>query len=174
MKGKTLLILLIFFLISGCGLFESEDKSITQEFLFEIQYVNFAWGFSHSGTYIDNKGNVYNFKFDSSKQFISHKKEWYTESELKGKYSINKKFVKRIDIDTIERKKELIKSAIQGSYSDTLDTGADMGKLTYSCYMIENNMYRKIILKAEGDMTYQIKTPGADSLIIWLKTINSN
>ena len=169
MKCKILISVVICFFIIGCNLFESEEDY--QEFIFEIQYTNWAWGFDHSGTYIDYKGNIYSYEYDTTETYISVEKSIYTREELKTRYKSNKKFIDQISKDVLEQKKELISPAIQDQYSDTLNTGIDMGQLSYICYTYEYNLYHKIVLRSEGDFTYQILSAEADSLINWLKSL---
>lgn len=173
MRVLTLLAFIIFSFTTGCNLVENDDESIEQKFLFEIQYSNWAWGFSHQGTYIDNNGNVFSFKFDSSDNFTSHEKAIYSEQELKNKFNFNKELIKKFDLNVVSEKRKLINSAIDGAYSDTLNTGADMGQTTYSCFILKDDWYHKKILRCEGDWTYNIETLESDSLVQWLKLINN-
>ena len=46
-----------------------------------------------------------------------------------------------------------------------------MGELSYICYIYEDNLYNKTVLRSEGDYTYQILSDEADSLISWLKSL---
>jgi hypothetical protein len=54
--SKTFFILIAVLLISGC------KKNIVindkQAILFQVDYINYAWGYQHTGFIIDNEGNI--------------------------------------------------------------------------------------------------------------------
>lgn len=39
----------------------AEADNLTQKYLFEVEYMNFAWGPQYNCMYIDRDGQVYNF-----------------------------------------------------------------------------------------------------------------
>ena len=61
----------------------------------------------------------------------------------------------------------LINSAIEGSFSDTLSQGADMGSNSVICYTFdsENDVYLRHILKVTGDQYYDRISTDAQKLI---------
>ena len=84
---KFLVYLPIIILCNSCIL-DSEKVQNSQIYLFEIEYVNHAWGYVHNGLYIDNKGNVFSYKYDFQDDPWKPKSyDYYSVRELIEKYN---------------------------------------------------------------------------------------
>lgn len=168
---------MICFLISitSCNIIDNDSVENNQNILFEVQYINFAWGYQHSGFYINKKGEVFNYKYDNN--FVvwkPNKDNYYTEEELLNKYKPNNTLVGTIDKYTVSNKNKLIIQAMQSNYSDTTQIGADQGTTSYICYFYNSikNKYLEIVLEQDGDWNYKKESLESDSLVKWLKDIS--
>lgn len=172
---KFLYVLYISTILTSCNIVENDTVENGQNILFEVQYINFAWGYQHSGFYINKKGEVFNYKYDAnSAVWKPNKDNYYTEEELLNKYKPNNTLVDTIDKCIIFNKKKLIPQAMQSNYSDTTQIGADQGTTSYICYYYNSikNKYLEIVLEQDGDWNYKKESLEADSLINWLKDIS--
>ncbi|UCH63285.1 MAG: hypothetical protein JSU77_02190 [Fidelibacterota bacterium] len=158
--------------VPGCALTEPEEEEIEQEVLFEFQYINHAWGYQHSGSYIDGEGKVTSYQYTASDTHwapadLNHP----TEEELQDKYSHSPQEVKVIDPDTLIAKYGLIEEAAAGTYSDSLSLGADMGAYAYICYVYQpdTDRYDAVVLRLWGDWCYENLSPAAGKLAQWLE-----
>jgi len=163
----------ILILCNSCIL-DRENIQNSQIYLFEIEYVNHAWGYVHNGSYIDNKGNVFSYKYgfqDDPWQPKSY--DYFSARELIEKYNHQRTSCDELDQSIIKERQKLISLAIEGSYSDTTNVGADMGSLSYICYIYDsdNDLYYPIILEIKGDWEYKNESEAAGTLVEWLKTI---
>ncbi|KPA13375.1 hypothetical protein MHK_006418, partial [Candidatus Magnetomorum sp. HK-1] len=107
-----------------------------QKFLFEVEYFNNSWGRSHSGIYIDNKGNVcqYNiFDYEVPSIYWS-KKQYYTDEELSNKYAQKNQNTKVISKNQLLNYYNLIQDASKGQYSGPTSHCCDSGIVSYVAF----------------------------------------
>ena len=93
MKKSFSALLVVNLLVAlACSLFDQDSKpEIDQNILFESEYVNWAWGYQHSGGYIDKNGDVFSYNYaPSDGQWRPEDWEHPTETELLEKYSHSK------------------------------------------------------------------------------------
>ncbi|MDD5773146.1 MAG: hypothetical protein PHX78_06735 [bacterium] len=151
-----------------------ESNDLKQKFLFELEHINFAWGYNHYGFYIDNEGSIYSYQYSKNdKKFDFNENKFYTEEELSEKYSHLKKLIKVIDIKILNEKSKLIESASKGNYSERVGMGADQGGTDYIAYLFDPkiNKYKVVELCVEGDWSYFNLSDSAKDLTSWLKNI---
>ncbi|HHM02203.1 MAG TPA: hypothetical protein ENJ15_04265 [Caldithrix abyssi] len=169
---KNIILMAVFTVVlASCSIVEDGKDKVTQKYIFEVQYINAAWGFTHAGLYIDYLGEVHAFRYDSAAQFLDYEKETYREAELGERYNLNPYILGTVGRDTLAEYKALVALVTAAGYSDTLRVGADMGQKMYSCFIYNNGLYEKILLKTEGDWVYQLKVAEADSMVKWLDTV---
>ncbi|NOX87789.1 MAG: hypothetical protein GXO77_02105 [Calditrichaeota bacterium] len=177
MKQTLLPIILVsYFLLSGCVTDHGKiERSLNRKYYFEIEYVNYAWGYQQRGIYIDDSGNVYSYKFDSGDKPQTPKSPpYYSGEELSEKYEHNKTFCRQLSKKLFEEKTKLIPLTMKAAYSDTTFPMADAGILAYKCYYFDksNDRYLEIILKVKGDMSYKNLSPEAELLVEWLENFD--
>ncbi|MDP3150945.1 MAG: hypothetical protein Q8N83_17645 [Ignavibacteria bacterium] len=159
-------------------LFSCKDSSINDQIpngssiIFEIEYVNYAWGISYHGIMIDNEGKEYSY--DPAKDtipFLYHADGFYTDQELQAKYGHVKTYIKTIRSDSLNWSHNLANQVTITNYSDTTRVGVDAGSETYSAYIFrpQINKYQQIILKVDGDYSFYNKSQSAITLAAWLK-----
>jgi hypothetical protein len=146
--------------------------SMEQKFLCERSYINFAWGYQHSGTYVDSKGGVYRYK--AGRQVTPKQKRALTEVELEAKYAQGRTLLRTVPTDDFGQIRRLIAEASKGSYSEKVQRAADAGATVVSCYLYDENAktYREIELDVRGDWSYHNVSPAARQLTEWLTTIS--
>ena len=176
MKAKSLLLLAVAVLclaMAGC---KKDTFPYGQEVLFHRYYINFAWGYSHSGFFIDKDGNIKTYyqtipyyegvwNFPDNEGFISEDKmnENLEKTELSDK---------KIDWDALYQYASKISSVKYDDYTE-MQTGCDGGAMVNSCYLFDKKTktYREIILSQNGDWTSINNNSVAKEIDSWLKTI---
>jgi hypothetical protein len=145
---------------------------VEQKFLCEQSHTNFAWGYQHSGTYVDREARVYRYK--AERQVAPKQEGAVTEAELEAKYSQGRTLLRTVPPDDIARMRRLIVDASKGSYSEKVQRGADAGARVSSCYLYDGNTktYREIELDVRGDWSYRNVSPAARQLTEWLTAIS--
>lgn len=176
MKTIKVLSIILCLLFSGCyDLFGPVQSD--QKYLFDVYYVNNAWGFVLSGLYIDKRGDVYSYSISpgdhvspDSVRMLQRHGLILKEHDLDLKYSFNRKFIKNIDISLVSQKLAELYRVPLNAYSDTLGTGADMGAFVHSGYLFDdqNKTYGEVELKVTGDFSYHNTSRIASALVSWL------
>ena len=144
------------------------------EILFDCYHVNFAWGYTLNGFYIDGDGRIYTYDrkgdpwLPDSVQKGSHS---YPEPDLMSKFK-NRKSAGRIKPSIIKEKIALIRPASQGEIS-TQHQAYDSGWSGCVAYLFDEHAdtYTAIILGAEGDFLERNSSQEAKSLLLWLRSL---
>lgn len=144
---------------------------MTQEgCFFQYEYVNYAWGFSHSGFTITPSGEVYTF--DKNTAWVFAQKDRLSMADLKKNIAASVKADTLIAKTDIDRYQQLALSAMSGTLSTAVSQGADMGG--FICKIIvpdssdPQNTYREVILTESGDFEQHNLAPEATIIAGWL------
>jgi hypothetical protein len=146
---------------------------IPQRFVCERSYTNFAWGYQHSGIYVDREGVVYQFNVRvAGYPKLPHGPD-RTESEMENKYGPDTKVLRTVSASELRAMYELIPAAAKGPLSKRVSAGADRGASVSACYLFDpgSNRYREVELEVVGDWTYRNLAPEARKLAAWLASL---
>lgn len=169
-----LLLALLFFSCKESNVNDQPQNS-SSSIIFEVEYLNHAWGISYHGIMIDNEGKEYSYNpAKDTIPYLYHADGLYTEQELQAKYGHVKTYIKTIPSDTLNWSHSLANQVTTTDYSDTINVAVDGGISTYSFYIFrpEINKYQQIVLKLEGDYEFYNKSQSAVTLAAWLKNIS--
>ncbi len=185
MKRLAFTIMFVCLLLASCStdlehnrnskLSAPASRAIKPKILFEIRYVNFAWGIQRSLIYIDHKGGIYKYVFTQGDNlFTESGRNIYTEQELEDKYNHNRKLIGSISPEILAEKVKLIEPASKGKYSESVSRGADQGATTIACYIYDEatKHYREVVLNTKGDVNYENLSNSAKDLVVWLESLN--
>jgi hypothetical protein len=161
-------------LLLACGNPPTETgDDIDQTYLFEVEYVNFAWGLAWRGLVIDREGNVN--AYDHGHEVWSHAaNDSHTEADLATKYAHGARYVGRIDEATVAQQFGKI-SRIADQLSAPEHPCADAGAFTYRTFIYESetSRYRPLLLRQEGDVVLENTSSVAQELAGWLRNLVS-
>jgi hypothetical protein len=158
----------------ACGLVSCQDGGINPDdriigpVVFEIEYINFAWGFTYQGKAIFEDGKLYSYNPGSEGiGVLHHADERYTAGELISKYEYRRTAVRTVSDDTLKYMAQLAAWVGVGDNTDTTMTGADMGAVTYSTYRYraDASKYERQILRVEGDWSFHNRSEAAIALV---------
>jgi hypothetical protein len=176
MKSLPLKILLFSFVLlylTGCK--KNYVISEKQKILFQFEYVNYAWGYQHTGFIIDNEGNVLTYENPEDWNFLDDNN---SISEIQVSENIFKCKHSGIKIPGEELLKytSYINNIASTKISAMKNVAADAGSYEYFCYQYsENNeTYKGYLIKMEGDFTCENLNFHAKKVAAWMKEINSN
>jgi hypothetical protein len=165
-------LLLLSLLIIACSS-KKEDTLINKEqpVYFQYNYINWAWGYQHSGWLIDNKGNV-NY-YNKPADWRNGDQDGISYDDLIYNLSQTDSVIAKIDPLILKEKIKLIKDAIDGEISPETHTAYDAGVWALLAYYYDNNTkkYRTVFLAESGDVSSYNKDTAAIQLTNWLKTI---
>jgi hypothetical protein len=146
----------------------SPDDRTTGPVVFEIEYINYAWGFSYHGKVIFEADRLHTYNPGAEGiGVLHHADERYTAGELISKYGYRRTAVRTVSDDTLKYMAQLAALVRVGDNTDTTRTGADMGALTYSIYRYRADalMYERQTLRVEGDWSFHNRSEAAISLV---------
>jgi hypothetical protein len=149
-------------------------ESIEQEYLFEVRYVNFAWGPVYRGIVIDRQGNVYAYDLgDRAPKFQEPADGIYSKQVLDDKFSAGRKYLQTIDPDALAKMYAKIEPASRGKLSAPVSKGADMGMESYVAFLYDSGTgsYQEVVLYESGDWTRKNSSREANTLKDWLMEI---
>lgn len=141
---------------------------------FEVEYINYAWGYAYRGWMIDSDGGVWSYNPARDRiSYLYHPDGYYSEQELQSKYEHAKGFIRNIAYDNLLWNQTLATLVSANDRSDTTQDGYDMGMMYYSVYKYRpfNSQFQKIILQAEGDMVFHSTSMPAVALVKWMKSL---
>jgi hypothetical protein len=170
MIRKTLVIISIPLFI-GCerepDLMKYPDPN--QVILFQVEYVNYAWGYQHNGFLIDSSGIVWAFKKPSNWRYMDST-GYISESAMQDNikhldtlhYMINKSEM----LENFGKIPEISKGVLSKPYNAMFDAGVTdyIGFL----YEPENHRYKKVLIKRSGDWTIDNNSHESEAVFNWL------
>ncbi len=147
---------------------EPDTSAISEgKFLFDRTYINFAWGYTLRGAYIDNYGDMYTYEYpESASPWTPVDFDFPTEAELMAKFGSSPTLIGRVDRDQLRRMHSLIPAAEQGTLSDPVHVCADAGGTSYVAYVYlpETQTYKAVLLYLAGVYAQKNTSREADRL----------
>lgn len=169
-KIIIIITILLIPLISGCTNTNNNDYKISQKVVFICQHLNWAWGYSNNGYFIDNLGNVKQFDLASKKgDYLTNDKTFIKYLENLGSSNI----IKKIASADVYRYYNMLKKVDKNVSVTKESHGADMGQTTfYGVIYNTNGSYEKIMIYATGDWSETNNDKYALQIKDWLLKIN--
>lgn len=175
-KFKLIIFLIIGTLFStACKKDNCSNSKLDNDIYFQVEHINFAWGYTHIGAFIDKNGNI--LRYDLSNNLpndwvYADSLGYISSSDLLS--NINKAIIdSQINVDTLNMKAALISQTINGALSDIEYLGADVGQSGYYCYYWDSdkNKYKRQLLFETGDREQYNTNTQAVELTRYLKQI---
>jgi hypothetical protein len=168
--AKILFFLFTILLIPGCK--KNIAISKKQRMLFQVEYINYAWGYLHTGFIIDSEGNVLTYKNPQDWNFPDKD---FSINQNQVKENISKCVISGEKIPKAELQKyaNYIKNISSSRVTALKNVAADAGSLQYLCYQFSENSgtYKSCLIKMEGDFTCENLNFFSKKVSIWLKNI---
>jgi hypothetical protein len=172
MRSKIIILAVAILMLTGCEKDDSLNPPLRQLVLFQIEYINYAWGYQHSGIMIDSAGNVGYFKFPenwNSPDTLGY----ITEAEMNDNFKQLKDINFSVSRDTLISYYKLVETASKGKLSDPYNRMFDAGTTVYSGYLYYPTIkkYKQVLIKQWGDWSIDNQSPEADEIFRWLKSV---
>jgi hypothetical protein len=169
---KTILIVSFFCLL----LISCEEKALESadvNCFFQYEYVNYAWGYNHSGFTVTPSGEIY--KFDKTTPWVFAEKGQIQLSDLLKNISISVKSETLISKTDMQSYLALATIAKTGTLSTPFSRGADMGAMVCKVFVPDEtdpqNVFEEVILKQTGDWEKHNLKPEAAVISAWLTNL---
>jgi hypothetical protein len=168
---KTFFILFTVLLILGCkkNIVINEKQAI----LFQVDYVNYAWGYEHTGFIIDNAGNILTYKNPQNWNFPD-KDLNLSENQVHSNLEYCQKTGIKVSSEELKKNAGYIKNISSSKVTAMKNIAADAGSLEYFCYQYIGNSgtYKGTLIKMEGDFTCENLNFFSKKVVAWLKNIS--
>lgn len=170
---KILHLLIIALLLSGCE--KNYFLSESQKIVFQQDYVNYAWGYQHTGFIIDNEGNVLTYNNPENWNFPGNDKTLSAE-QANGNLSLCTVSGKIIPKSELQKYINYIDNISASKVSAPKNVGADMGSLVFYCYRFSESTqtYKAYVIKMEGDLECENLNLYSRRVADWLKGIGDD
>jgi hypothetical protein len=170
---NILLLLLVVIFISGCN--KKPVIADHQLIYFQFEYINYAWGFQHTGFIIDNEGKVLTFKNPQNWNFPDNNFN-LAESQIRDNIGNCHYSGVTIPQDDFKKYVSYIKNISSSKITALKNVAADAGTTEYICYLYsqDSNNYKGYLIKQEGDFTCENLNFYSKKVAAWLKNINDS
>lgn len=170
MRKLTLILFFIWPVIFCCN---KEDLGTIPHGYFTFEYINYAWGYQHSGWIIDSTGIVKGFNLPEFWNYTDAS-GYISKSELEENLIYCTTMIDEVSEKTLNKYNNLIDAASKGSLSEIKNIGQDGGGLEYCCYLFDSNLnlYKKVTIDVQGDQSYYNKSHAAKDILKWMKKLN--
>jgi len=175
MKSITAYIVLAAFIMTGrsCeALLHTSDTLPDQEYFFLYEYINYAWGYQHSGWLMDSSGTVRYFHVPE-KWMVPDTDAAIDISGIEHYMGKADSVITVVDRSILAEKVKLIKAAARGTFSEPENVMADAGTWSYYAlqYHPDQAVYERILLKQEGDWETDNLSSTAAELADWMQSV---
>jgi hypothetical protein len=171
LKGIILITLIILF-ITGCK--KNYIISNKQVILFQFEYINYAWGFQHTGFFVDNEGNILTYNNPENWNFTDNDFK-ISDSQVAENISKCVQTGKKIPKDELHKYSNFINNIASSKVTALKNVAADAGSLKYICYQFSESTgtYKGSLIKMEGDFTCENLNFYSKKVVIWMRDINN-
>jgi len=142
--------------------------------LFEVEYVNFAWGRSWNGFVLDAEGRVYAYDLGDTNLWPAEG-DVFAASELEAKYAHQRRLVTTVAATEAASRYARVADALSGTLTPPKGVCADAGTVRYSALLFDASAgtYRRLLLHQRGDVAQANTSPAARELYRWLEQVTS-
>ncbi|HWV29901.1 MAG TPA: hypothetical protein VN038_09625 [Dyadobacter sp.] len=149
----------------------SDDEisvSDEQEILFEVNYVNYAWGFQNTGFLIDKTGRVRTY--DKPKDWKFAEDGPFTVAEMDERVSKTTVSKYTVPANELSQYVSKMRQVSDKEFTKPVNAGADMGASAYYVYRYDtgSKTYQAVLLQSVGDNNVYNKDSDAKQIADWL------
>ncbi|MCX6326368.1 MAG: hypothetical protein NT144_06930 [Bacteroidia bacterium] len=168
---KIFLITLTVLFITGCK--KNHVISDKQSILFQLEYVNYAWGYQHNGIIIDTEGNVLTYSNPENWNFPDNNFS-LSESQVTENIRSCIQSDKKISKEELQKYSNYIKNIALSKVTAMKNVAADAGSSEFICYQFSENTrtYKGYLIKMEGDFTCENLNFYSKKVAAWMRDIN--
>jgi len=177
MKNFVLSAILLTFL-AGCvqvnefGWNEIDPPMLSRPLIFQSEYTNHAWGYSHFGWMMDGAGIVKRFQKDAPWVFPDSL-GYIAEKDMQKNLNVCDSLLEHISQYELSKYSLKALNCVDGPMTKPKMTMADAGELIYAFYRYEadRKRYKRVILSMTGDWSQENLAPNSKEVVDWMKTI---
>jgi len=171
---KTLSLLVVLALLSslGCQPAARTVELRPNAMIFEVFRINYAWGFSCGGCYVDASGNVHRYDCSALRDTIKSQEWRGREAELlQRRFQMNDSILCRVSVSELNDMRVLIDKASKTPPSEEKQTANDAGATSFRgfLYASGDGDSTELVLATSGDFSREPSSVAATQLVEWLQ-----
>jgi hypothetical protein len=174
MKTRISFIVIISLILITSGCKKSYNLNEKQHILFQYDYINYAWGYTHEGFYVDDEGKILHYKNPENWNF--HAQDYnLNEKQLSENLSKCTLSEVKIDKEDLGKFSSYIDNIASSKVTAKKSAGADAGTTVYVCYNYneQSGIYAGTLIKMEGDYTCENLNFYSKKVSLWLSEIKN-
>jgi hypothetical protein len=143
------------------------------EYVFEVDYANYAWAPTHTGLVVDASGDVWSF--DYGERAGSDPQHGITGAEWAATYAHGRRLVRHLDPAEVAVRAAQITAAAAGPLGPEVGKCADAGVVRFHAfrYQAATDSYEPVLLHQAGDVARRNLAPQAGELTAWLRGLSA-
>jgi hypothetical protein len=145
-----------------------------QQIACEVSYVNFAWGFQHSGVYIDPNGAIGEFKYSADdSRWVPNRGQPMTQGDLRNKYRPGNRIIGKVCPDQMIWLRDELNKVRYSPVSKPEHASSDGGIQYTQCWMFESEREtgEHVRLRESGDFESRNLADAAPALANWIEAV---
>jgi hypothetical protein len=168
---KIITVTLLCLFLAGCK--KNYVLSDKQLLLFQYQYLNYAWGYTHTGFLIDSEGNVLKYRNPQDWNFYDKDSTLSATQVSQNILKCTKTGIK-IPEEELHKYAGYIKNIASSKVTAVKNVAVDEGSMEYLCFMYSENtnIYRCCVIKTEGNFRCENLNFYSKRVTDWMKEIN--
>ena len=171
MKRYVFHLLLIAFVLASCNK-SLNHEDIVQPVLFEYEYVNHSWVYTHNGWMIDENGDVRGFNLPDNWTFPDAD-GYISKDDLKENLANTDTIFHTVNKDKMlnyfaSRNKLLLGEV---DTSDTMMADAGMSVMYVYVWNSNKELYKRKLLKSKGDFQLTNNSVKTKETVDWLESV---
>lgn len=172
---KITILILTAAALSFAGCKKNYIISEKQQILFQVDYINYAWGYQHNGFIIDINGNVLSYSNPESWNFHDDEMN-LTEDQVTENISRCSPTGITIPKADLDKYSGYIRNIASSKVTAPRNVAADAGTTQYICYQFDeySSGYKGSLIKTEGDFSSENLNFYSKKVALWLKDLNSS
>jgi hypothetical protein len=170
---KFLSVIILASALSSCEKANVISKS--QDILFQFEFINYAWGYTHLGIFIDVNGNILTYDLPEKWNFPGDD-QTLTQKEVLDNIAACKISQKKITTAELQKYINYIDNIAASKVTLPKNVAADAGTLSYYCYQYSENSstYKRTIIKTEGDFECENLNFYSKRVVVWINEIRNS
>lgn len=171
---RTLFLPVTLILIAAGGCKKNISPANDRQLMFQLDYVNYAWGYQHNGFMIDGEGNIYTYE-NPEKWNFPDATLVLTGDQISENMQFSIKSGKKIPLEELAKYSSYIENISLGKISGLKNTGNDAGTIQFICYkMSGDGRYKGTLIRMEGDFTCENLNFYSRKVVTWMRDINTS
>ncbi len=169
---KSIIFILLIGITIGCEKSNSDPSPPSNPIVFQMDYINQAWGFVHSGWFMDNEGYIYSYDLDETDNWAMILNGNIHEDSIQLNFNYST-LSDSVEIDSLQFHHNLSMQLFGDSLSPPETIIADAGIQNFYAYKYNSSCscYESVVVKRYGDIIQTNTNPNAEQIYNWMKNI---